>query len=211
MGGVMKIEVKNWDNKVTGEIELPDAIFAREVNQHLVWEVVRAYLASRRRGTHKTKERSDVKGTRSKPWRQKHTGRARAGSRQSPLWRSGGTVHGPRPRSYAQKVNKKARRAALSGVLSQRLAEGRLLVLDSLELDAPKTKDFLGRLDKLGVKGDKVLLVDGLENLNLHLASRNRPELKMLDAGSLNAYEVLNHRWIVASQPSVLSLAEVLS
>ena len=207
----MKIEVKNWDNKVTGEIELPDAVFARKVNQHLVWEVVRAYLASRRRGTHKTKERSEVKGTRSKPWRQKHTGRARAGSRQSPLWRSGGTVHGPRPRSYVQKVNKKARRAALSGVLSQRLAEGRLLVLDSLELDAPKTKDFLGHLDKLGVQGDKVLLVDGLENLNLHLASRNRPELKMLDAGSLNAYEVLNHRWIVASQPSVLSIAEVLS
>jgi large subunit ribosomal protein L4 len=200
MGGVMKVEVKNWDNEVTGKIELPDAIFAREVNQHLVWEVVRAYLASRRRGTHKTKERSDVKGTRTKPWKQKHTGRARAGSRQSPLWRSGGTVHGPRPRSYAQKVNKKARRAALSGVLSQRLAEGRLLVLNTLELDAPKTKDFLARL-----------VVDGLENFNLHLASRNRPELKMIDAGSLNAYEVLNHRWIVTSEPALRSLAEVLS
>ena len=211
MGGVMKIEVKNWDNEVTGKIELPDAIFAREVKQHLVWEVVRAYLASRRRGTHKTKERSDVKGTRTKPWKQKHTGRARAGSRQSPLWRSGGTVFGPRPRSYAQKVNKKARRAALSGVLSQRLAEGRLLVLNTLELDAPKTKDFLARLDGLGVKGEKVLLVDGLENFNLHLASRNRPELKMIDAGSLNAYEVLNHRWIVTSEPALRSLAEVLS
>jgi len=211
MGGVMKVEVKNWDNEVTGKIELPDAIFAREVKQHLVWEVVRAYLASRRRGTHKTKERSDVKGTRTKPWKQKHTGRARAGSRQSPLWRSGGTVFGPRPRSYAQKVNKKARRAALSGVLSQRLAEGRLLVLNTLELDAPKTKDFLARLDGLGVKGEKVLLVDGLENFNLHLASRNRPELKMIDAGSLNAYEVLNHRWIVTSEPALRSLAEVLS
>jgi large subunit ribosomal protein L4 len=211
MGGVMKIEVRNWDNEVTGKLELPEAVFARKVNQHLVWEVVRAYLASRRRGTHKTKERSDVKGTRSKPWRQKHTGRARAGSRQSPLWRSGGVAHGPRPRSYAQKVNKKARRAALSGVLSQRLAEGRLLVLNTMELDEPKTKDFLARLDGLGVKGEKVLLVDGLENLNLHLASRNRPELKMLDASSLNAYEVLNHRWIVASEPALRSLVEVLS
>jgi len=207
----MKIEVRNWDNKVTGKMELPDAIFARKVNQHLVWEVVRAYLASRRRGTHKAKERSEVTGTRSKPWRQKHTGRARAGSRQSPLWRSGGTVHGPRPRSYAQKVNKKARRAALSGVLSQRLAQGRLLVLDSMELDVPKTKDFLARLDGLGVRGEKVLLVDGLENLNLHLASRNRPELKLLDASSLNAYEVLNHRWVVASEPALRALAEVLS
>jgi large subunit ribosomal protein L4 len=194
-----------------GSIDLPDEVFAREVNQHLVWEVVTAYLASRRRGTHKAKNRSEVKGTRAKPWKQKHTGRARAGSRQSPLWRSGGVAHGPRPRSYVQKVNKKARKAALMGVLSQRLAEGRLLVLGSLELEAPKTKDFLKRLDSLGVRGEKVLLVEGLENLNLHLASRNRPDVKMLDAGSLNAYEVLNHRWIVASEPAVRSLAEVLS
>jgi large subunit ribosomal protein L4 len=207
----MKIEVKNWDNEVTGKIDVPDAVFDRKVNKHLVWEVVRAYLASRRRGTHKAKERSEVKGTRSKPWRQKHTGRARAGSRQSPLWRKGGVAHGPRPRSYAKKVNKKARRAALSGVLSQRLAEGRLLVLNTMELEEPKTKEFLSRLDKLGVKGEKVLLVDGLENLNLHLASRNRPELKLLDAGSLNAYEVLNHRWIVASEPALRTLTEVLS
>ncbi len=211
MGGVMKVEVKNWDNEVVGSIDLPDEVFAREVNQHLVWEVVTAYLASRRRGTHKAKNRSEVKGTRAKPWKQKHTGRARAGSRQSPLWRSGGVAHGPRPRSYVQKVNKKARKAALMGVLSQRLAEGRLLVLGSLELDAPKTKDFLKRLDSLGVRGEKVLLVEGLENLNLHLASRNRPDVKMIDAGSLNAYEVLNHRWIVASEPAVRSLAEVLS
>jgi large subunit ribosomal protein L4 len=109
------------------------------------------------------------------------------------------------------KVNRKTRRRALSGVLSQRIAEGRLVVLDSLELAEPKTKDFLKRLDQLGISGEKVLLVDGLENLNLHLASRNRPEIKMLDATSLNAYEVLNHRWIVASEPAVKSLAEVLS
>jgi len=207
----MKVEVKNWDNEVVGSIDLPDEVFAREVNQHLVWEVVRAYLASRRRGTHKAKNRGEVKGTRAKPWKQKHTGRARAGTRQSPLWRKGGVAHGPRPRSYVQKVNKKARKAALRGVLSQRLAEGRLIVLGSLELEAPKTKDFLKRLDSLGVSGEKVLLVDGLENLNLHLASRNRPDVKLLDAGSLNTYEVLNHRWIVASEPSVRSLAEVLS
>jgi len=207
----MKVEVKNWSNEVVGTIDLPDAVFAREVKQHLVWEVVRAYLASRRRGTHKTKERSEVTGSRSKPWKQKHTGRARAGSKQSPLWRSGGTAHGPRPRSYVQKVNRKARKAALSGVLSQRLAEGRLLVLSSLELEAPRTKDFVARLDGLGVKGEKVLLLEGLENLTLHLASRNRPDVKMIDAGSLNAYEVLNHRWILATEPALRTLAEVLS
>ena len=207
----MKIDVKNWKNEIVGSVELPDDVFAREVNDHLVWEVVRAYLASRRRGTHHAKDRSEVTGTRSKPWKQKHTGRARAGSRQSPLWRSGGTVHGPKPRSYVQKVNKKARRAALRGVLSQRLAEGRLVVLESMQLDQPKTKEFMKHLDALGMTGEKVLLVDGLENLNLHLASRNRPELTMLDATSLNTYEVLNHRWIVASEPAVRSLAEVLS
>jgi len=207
----MKVEVKNWSNKVVGEVELPDQVFAREVNGHLVWEVVRAYLASRRRGTHKAKERSEVAGTRTKPWKQKHTGRARAGSRQSPLWRSGGTVHGPRPRSYAMKINKKARRAALAGVLSQRAAEGRLVVLDSMELEAPKTKDFMQRLQTLGLGDEKVLLVDGLDNVNLHLASRNRPGVKLLDAQSVNAYEVLNHRWVVASEPAVRSLAEVLS
>jgi len=207
----MKIDVKNWKNEVVSSVELPDDVFAREVNDHLVWEVVRAYLASRRRGTHAAKDRSQVAGTRTKPWKQKHTGRARAGSRQSPLWRSGGTVHGPKPRSYVQKVNKKARRAALRGVLSQRMAEGRLVVLDSMQLEQPKTKEFMKHLDALGMTGEKVLLVDGLENLNLHLASRNRPELTMIDATSLNAYEVLNHRWIVASEPAVRSLAEVLS
>ncbi len=207
----MKIDVKNWKNEVVGSVELPDDVFAREVNDHLVWEVVRAYLASRRRGTHSAKDRSQVTGTRTKPWKQKHTGRARAGSRQSPLWRTGGTVHGPKPRSYVQKVNKKARRAALRGVLSQRVAEGRLVVLDSMHLDQPKTNEFMKHLDALGMTGEKVLLVEGLENLNLHLASRNRPELTMIDATSLNVYEVLNHRWIVASEPAVRSLAEVLS
>jgi large subunit ribosomal protein L4 len=207
----MKIEMKNWSNEVIGEIEVPEAVFDREVSEHLVWEVVRAYLASRRRGTHKTKERGEVAGTGAKPWKQKHTGRARAGHRRSPLWRSGGVVHGPRPRSYAMKVNKKARRTALRGVLSQRLAEGRILVLDSMELESPKTKDFMKHLATLEIQGEKVLLVDGLENINLHLASRNRPEVKMLDARSLNAYEVLNHRWIVASEPALRSLVEVLS
>ena len=131
----MKIDVKNWKNEVVSSVELPDDVFAREANDHLIWEVVRAYLASRRRGTHHAKDRGEVTGTRAKPWKQKHTGRARAGTRQSPLWRSGGTVHGPKPRSYAQKVNKKARRAALRGVLSQRMAEGRIVVLESMQLD----------------------------------------------------------------------------
>ena len=192
-------------------IKVSEATFGREFSEALVHQVVTAYLAGARAGTKAQKNRSAVSGGGAKPWRQKGTGRARAGSRQSPLWRSGGTVHGPRPRSYAMKVNKKARRAALAGVLSQRAAEGRLVVLDSMQLDAPKTKDFMQRLEALGLVDQKVLLVDGLENLNLHLASRNRPELKMLDSTSLNAYEVLNHRWIVASEGALRRVVEVLS
>jgi len=207
----MKVDVKNWDNEVVGQVELPDEVFARKVSEHLVWEVVTSYLASRRRGTHKTKERGEVSGSGVKPWKQKHTGRARAGDRRSPLWRSGGTVHGPRPRSYTMKVNKKARRSALAGVLSQRAEKGRLIVLESLSLPEPKTKDFVERVSGLGLSGDKVLFVDGLENLNLYLASRNRPETLTLDARSLNAYEVLNHRWLVTTEDSLKALVEVLS
>ena len=207
----MKIEVKNWDNEVISEIEVPEEVFAHEVSEHLVWEVVRAQLAARRRGTHKTKNRALVKGTRSKPWKQKHTGRARAGSRQSPLWRKGGTVFGPQPRSYVQKVNKKARRNALKGVLSQRLEQGQLIVLNTMALDTPKTRSFIACLDKLGIKDHKVLLVDGIENVNLHLASRNKTGVKMLDSGNLSVYEVLNHRFIVASEPAMRHLVEVLS
>ncbi len=207
----MLIEVKNWGNEVVGQVELPEAVFEQEVSEHLVWEVVRAHLAGRRRGTHKTKERGEVAGSGIKPWKQKHTGRARAGSRRSPLWRHGGTVHGPRPRSYILKVNRKARRAALRGVLSQRVREGRLVVLDSMDLEVPKTHGFVERLGTLGLAGQKVLLVDGLDNLNLHLASRNRPEVKLLDASSVSTYEVLNHRWLLVSEQALRNLSEVLS
>ena len=208
---MMKIDVKNWENEVVGQAELPENVFGRKVGEHLVWEVVRAFLASSRRGTHKTKERGEVVGSGVKPWKQKHTGRARAGDRRSPLWRHGGTTFGPRPRSYVMKVNKKARRAALAGVLSQRGAEGQVVVLESLVLPEAKTKSFLERLDRLGLAGEKVLFIDGLENLNLYLASRNRPELLALDPRSVNAYEVLNHRWIVTTQDGLKGLAEVLS
>ncbi len=206
----MQVQVKNWKNEVVGEIELPDALFAQPVAEHLVWEVVRATLAARRRGTHKTKERGEVAGTGVKPWKQKHTGRARAGSRRTPLWRHGGTVFGPRPRSYAMKVNRKARRSALRGVLSQRLTEGRLVVLENMELEGPKTKEVVTNLSQLGLAGEKVLLLDEHENQKLLLAARNRPELTTLDARSVNAYEVLNHRWVLVSEPALRALTEVL-
>ncbi len=207
----MKVDVRNWDNEVVEELELPNAVFAQPARQHVVWEVIKAYLAGLRRGTHATKTRAMVSGGGKKPWRQKGTGRARVGSTRSPLWRHGGTAHGPQPRSYAAKVNVKAKKTALRSVLSDRLAEGRLLVLDSLEVDSHRTKEFVARLAKLNLAGDKVLLVDSYENLNLLLAARNRRELAVADAVHLHVYDVMKHRHVVLSKRAALTLAEVLS
>ncbi len=207
----MKVDVRNWDNEVVGELELPDAVFAQPARGHVVYEVVKAYLGGLRRGTHATKTRAMVSGGGKKPWRQKGTGRARVGSTRSPLWRHGGTAHGPQPRSYELKVNVKAKKSALRSVLSERLAAGKLVVLDSLEVDSHRTKDFLARLAKFDLQGAKVLFVDSYENLNLMLATRNRRELEVADAGHLHVYDVLDHRHVVLSRRAALTLAEVLS
>ncbi len=207
----MKVDVRNWDNEVVGELELPDAVFAQPARRHVVYEVVKAYLGGLRRGTHATKTRAMVSGGGKKPWRQKGTGRARVGSTRSPLWRHGGTAHGPQPRSYELKVNVKAKKSALRSVLSERLAAGKLVVLDSLEVDSHRTKDFLARLAKFDLQGAKVLFVDSYENLNLMLATRNRRELEVADAGHLHVYDVLDHRHVVLSRRAALTLAEVLS
>lgn len=207
----MRVDVRNWDNEVVGDIELPDGVFAQPARDHVVYEVVKAYLGGLRRGTHATKTRSLVSGGGKKPWRQKGTGRARVGSSRSPLWRHGAVVHGPQPRSYAVKVNVKAKKTALKSVLSERLAKGKLLVLDTLEVDSHRTKEFVSRLAKLNLRGEKVLFVDSFENLNLMLATRNRRELEVADAIRLHVYDVMNHRQVVLSRRAALTLSEVLS
>jgi large subunit ribosomal protein L4 len=207
----MKLDVRNWDNKVVGEIELPSEVFSYSSRPHLVYEVIKAYLAGLRRGTHATKTRSMVSGGGKKPWKQKGTGRSRHGSIRSPLWRHGATTFGPQPRSYAVKVNIKAKKNALKSVLSERLAGGQLHVLESLEIDSHRTKEFLARLAKLGLAGEKVLLVDSFENLNLMLATRNRPELDTADALHVHVYQVLEARQVVFSRRALAQLSEVLS
>ncbi|MCX7896206.1 MAG: 50S ribosomal protein L4 [Thermoanaerobaculum sp.] len=206
----MKLPVRNWDNEVVGEVEAPDQVFAYPPRPHLVWEVVKAYLASLRRGTHATKTRGMVSGGGKKPWRQKGTGRARHGSIRSPLWRHGGTVFGPQPRDYSLKVNVKAKKNALKSVLSEKLSQGRLHVLAELEVASPKTKEMMARLAKLGLAGEKVLFVDSYDNLNLLLATRNRPELATQDAAHVHVYDVLAARHVVFSQKALLALSEVL-
>ncbi len=207
----MKVDVRNWENDVVGELELPAELFTYPARPHLVYEVVKAYLAGLRRGTHATKNRALVSGGGRKPWKQKGTGRARVGSTRSPLWRHGGTVFGPQPRSYAMKVNVKAKKNALKSVLSERLASGKLQVLETLEIETHRTKDFLARLAKLGLAEEKVLFVDSFENLNLMLATRNRPELQTADALHVHVYEVLGAERVVFSRRALASLVEVLS
>lgn len=207
----MKLDVRNWDNKVVGSIELPQEVFSYPARPHLVYEVVKAYLAGLRSGTHATKTRSMVSGGGKKPWKQKGTGRSRHGSIRSPLWRHGATTFGPQPRSYAAKVNIKAKKNALKSVLSERLAGGQLHVLESLDLDSNRTKEFMTRLAKLGLAGEKVLLVDSVENLNLMLATRNRRELDTADALHVHVYQVLEAGQVVFSRLALVQLSEVLS
>ena len=211
------ITVKNLKNESVRDIQLPDDVFAVPFNEHLVWEVVKAHLAGRRAGTHETKVRSDVAGSGKKLWKQKHTGRARMGSVRSPIWRKGGTVHGPHPRDYSLKVNVKAKKGALRSALSQKLADSRILVIDRLEMSNAPDKDGRKRLTKglatalkgLGVEG-KALVVEAARNENLEMASRNNPKLVLSDANQVNVYDVMNARWIVVSEAALAKVTENL-
>ena len=166
------VDVVNLDGKKVGQLELADAVFAAKVNQHLLHEASRWYLRGLRAGTHKTKDKSEVSGAGRKLWRQKGTGRARVGSIRSPLWRHGGTVHGPEPRDYSYALPKKMLLGALRSALSAKLAEQKLTVVDALQLESHKTKNLVAALSKLS-EAKSALLVSHGENRNLELASRN--------------------------------------
>jgi large subunit ribosomal protein L4 len=204
------IDIKNWDNKTVGSIELPEEIFAYPYKEHLVHEAVRNYLASLRQGTHKTKVRSEVSGSGKKPFRQKGTGRARQGGARPPIHRHGGTVFGPQPRDYSYKMNTKEKKAALKSALSQRVKEGKFLVVNDMSVDEAKTKSFAQKMAGIGVEG-KALLVDTMENTNVVLAARNNPKLNFVDALHVNVYDVVNSRYIVLSQAALDRLTEALS
>ncbi len=203
------IDIKDWNNKKVGSVELPDEIFAYPYKEHLIHEAVRNYLASLRQGTHKTKTRSEVAGSGKKPFRQKGTGRARQGGNRPPIHRHGGTVFGPQPRDYSYKMNAKEKKNALKSALSQRVKEGKFVLISDLSVDESKTKAFAERIAKIGVEG-KALLVDSIENTNAVLASRNNPKLQFVDASSVNVYDVVNSRYIVLSQAALERLTEVL-
>ena len=186
----MKIAIKNIEGKNQGELEVKFPLVEGGKGTQAVHDVVTAHQAAQRSGTANTKNVGEVAGTNKKPWRQKGTGRARAGSFQSPLWRGGGVVFGPRPRDFGKKVSKKTRALALRKALSERLKAGDVVVVDTLKLVSPKTKEFAGLMSALDLKGSTLIVSAGTDK-NLTLASRNLPDVALTTCDSLNTYDVL--------------------
>ena len=204
-----RVAVRSLDNEAVGSLELPEEVFTYPYNEHLIHLAVVSVRAAWRAGTHSVKGRHEVRGSGVKPYRQKGTGRSRAGSRRSPLRRGGGVVHGPRPRSHRNRLSRNEKRNALKSALSRKLAEERIVVIDSLELDSHKTAAFAARLRGLGID-EKTLIVDDRGNRNLILASRNHPKLKTVDALGVNVYDVVDRGYLLFSESAIGRLSAVL-
>jgi large subunit ribosomal protein L4 len=196
-----KLSVKDLKGKDVGKIDVSDAVFAAEVKEHLLWQIVRWQRAKRRAGSAKTKERNEVHGTHTKMYRQKGTGNARHGARRVNVFRGGGVVHGPRPRSYEFSINKKERDGALRSALSLRAQDGGLVVIKDFEVPDAKTKNLAAALNSL--EADKALLVDSGENLSLKRSSSNLPDADFLDVRGLNVYDILRHPKLLISESSL--------
>ncbi|MDR9501211.1 MAG: 50S ribosomal protein L4 [Desulfurivibrionaceae bacterium] len=201
-------QVYNAKNEQVGEVTLKDDLFGVEVKPHILHDVVRMQLANRRSGNSSTKTRVEVAGSGAKPWKQKGTGRARSGSRRSPIWRGGGIAFGPKPRDYSYKLPKKVRKLGLIMALSARVSEDQLKVVDSLEMAEIKTKDFVGFMNNLEAKNVLVIIPDHDENIEK--SSRNIPKVKVLPVSGLNVYDVLLHEKLILVQTSIAKLEERL-
>jgi large subunit ribosomal protein L4 len=198
----------NLQKKKVGTLELHDHIFAAPVKPQLFYEVTTWQLATRRRGSAATKERSAVRGGGRKPWRQKGTGRARAGTSRSPLWRGGGTIFGPHPRDYGYPLPKKVRRAALRSALSLRYQDGKLLLIEDFPAPEIKTKAFVEAMEGLGIK-NALIITDG-ENVNLERSARNVPWVKVLRHNGLNIFDILKYEHLIIVKPAIEKIEERL-
>ena len=206
----MQLDVVNGENKKVGAVDVRDDVFGGRVNTDLIWESVVHANAAERRGTHKTKNRANVSGSGKKPWRQKGTGRARIGSIRNPLWRHGGTVFGPQPRSYDFKLSKKVERGALRAALAQKLKDGELVVVDALAATEIKTKAAVEFLQRLGVSG-KAVLVDVAVDEKLARSVRNLPGVLLVQSARLTAREVMNADRVVATRAALEKLEAALA
>jgi len=202
----MQIDIVNIEGKKVGQADLADAVFGAQVKDYLLWEVVKAQRAAKRAGTHSTKTRANVRGGGKKPYKQKGTGNARQGSTRAPNYVGGGKVFGPHPRSYAYTVPRKVKRAALVSALSLRAKEKKLVVIDKLAFDAPKTKVMAAILKTLGL--DHALVVDGKDNANLFKSGRNLPRTKVLAPAGLNVYDILNHTTLVIAAGAIKEIEQ---
>ena len=208
----MQLEVTNISGKTTGKkVELADAIFAAEPNDHCIYLDVKQFLANQRQGTHKSKERAEISRTTKKLKRQKGTGGARAGSMKSPLFIGGGRVFGPRPRDYSFKLNKKVKRLARVSALSYKAKENAIMVLEDFTFDAPKTAKYAELLKNLSLTGKKTLLVLGESNKNVYLSSRNLDRSKVVVASDLNTYDILHAGNLILAESSLKQIETILT
>ena len=202
-----KVSVLNIEGSEVGTIELSDAVFGVEVNEHLVHQAVLSQLANNRQGTQKAKTRSEVSGGGRKPWRQKGTGHARQGSTRAPQWTGGGVVFAPVPRDYSFKMNKKEKRAALKSVLTDRVNENKFIVVDDIKFEAPKTKDFVKMMNNLNVSKALVVLKDN--DVNAVMSAKNIPTVKTALTNTINVYDILKYDVVVIDKAAVVTIEEV--
>ncbi len=205
-----RVDVLKTDGTKVGQTNLKNDIYGIEVNEAVLHQVVVAHLANKRQGTQSALTRAEVRGGGIKPWRQKGTGRARAGTATSPIWRTGGVIFAPKPRNYSKSVNKKVKKLAMKSALSNKVAEKKFVCLEDLVMDAPKTQDFVQILKNLGVEG-KVLVCTEDKNENVLKSSRNIKGVSPTFAGVLSVYDVLNHETLIVTKKAVKKLTEVLS
>ena len=205
----MKLSVYKIDGSESSEkIELPSNVFEVEPNHHLIYQAVRTYLSNQRQGTHKTKERSEVRGGGKKPWRQKGRGTARAGTMRSPVWVGGGTVHGPRPHTYKLSMTKKSAQLARKSALSLKAKNGEIMVVEDINFEKPKTKDFSSILKNLSIDGKKVLMLTVKGNENVYKSGRNLPKVNVLIAESAATYDLVNNQLILIQKSAVEDLCK---
>lgn len=207
----MQLSIYKIDGTESKEkIDLPAGVFEVEPNHHLIYQAVRTYLSNQRQGTHKAKERSEVRGGGKKPWRQKGRGTARAGTTRSPVWVGGGTVHGPRPHTYKLTMTKKSAQLARKSALSLKAKNGEIMIVEDINFEKPKTKDFSSILKSLNIDGKKILMLTVKNNDNVYKSGRNMPKVNVVHADSAATYELLNNQLILIQKSALEDLCKPL-
>ncbi len=208
----MTFEIYKTDGSVSGDkIDLADSVFGIKPNDHAIYLSVKAFLANKRQGTHKAKERSDVRGGGAKPFRQKGRGAARAGTIRSPLWVGGGTIFGPRPRSYRQNLPKKVKRLARKSAFSYKVKDEQLMVVEDFSFEKPKTKNLTALLNSLNTEGKKVLILTGSNDSAVYKSGRNLPKVRVLEAEKASTYDILNNQVLILQKSAVKAISKTFT